>query len=64
MTLVDEVKQPGTYAVKFDGSALASGVYFYRLSGVPAARRDLVPTCGRDGQTGEFVQTRKFILLR
>ncbi|MGA9118492.1 MAG: T9SS type A sorting domain-containing protein, partial [Bacteroidota bacterium] len=30
-TLVNEVKQPGTYSVQFDGSHLASGVYFYRL---------------------------------
>ena len=30
-TLVDEQKQPGTYTVTFDGSGLASGVYFYRL---------------------------------
>jgi hypothetical protein len=30
-TLVNEVKQPGTYTVQFDGSALASGVYLYRL---------------------------------
>jgi hypothetical protein len=29
--LVNEVKQPGTYAVTFDGTALASGVYFYRI---------------------------------
>ena len=30
-TLVNEVKQPGTYTVQFDGRSLASGVYFYRL---------------------------------
>jgi glycosidase len=30
-TLVDEVNQPGTYRVQFDGSKLASGVYFYCL---------------------------------
>jgi photosystem II stability/assembly factor-like uncharacterized protein len=30
-TLVNEVKQPGTYTVEFSGSNLASGVYFYRL---------------------------------
>jgi hypothetical protein len=30
-TLVNEVKQPGTYTVQFDGSGLASGIYFYRL---------------------------------
>ncbi|HTY12455.1 MAG TPA: choice-of-anchor D domain-containing protein [Bacteroidota bacterium] len=29
--LVNEVKAPGTYSVRFDGSGLASGVYFYRL---------------------------------
>jgi hypothetical protein len=31
-TLVNEVKEPGTYAVQFDGSNLASGVYLYRLT--------------------------------
>jgi hypothetical protein len=30
-TLVNGVKQPGTYIVEFDGSRLASGVYFCRL---------------------------------
>ena len=30
-TLVNEVKQPGTYTVQSDGSNLASGMYFYRL---------------------------------
>jgi photosystem II stability/assembly factor-like uncharacterized protein len=30
-TLVNEVKEPGTYTVQFDGSNLASGVYFCRL---------------------------------
>jgi hypothetical protein len=30
-TLVDEVKEPGTYIVEFDGSNLVSGMYFYRL---------------------------------
>ncbi len=29
--LVDESKNAGTYEVRFDGSGLASGVYFYRL---------------------------------
>jgi photosystem II stability/assembly factor-like uncharacterized protein len=31
-TLVDEVKAPGTYVVRLDGSGLASGTYFYRLT--------------------------------
>jgi hypothetical protein len=30
-TLVDEEQAPGMYEVKFDGSQLSSGVYFYRL---------------------------------
>jgi hypothetical protein len=29
--IVNEVKQAGYYSVDFDGSNLASGVYFYRL---------------------------------
>jgi hypothetical protein len=31
-TLVDEMKAPGTYEVRFDGSGLASGVYIYRFT--------------------------------
>jgi hypothetical protein len=30
-TLVNETLKPGTYEVTFDGSALTSGVYFYKL---------------------------------
>ena len=64
-TLLNEVKEPGTYTVKFDGAGLASGVYFCRLSVSPLARRDLViPARRDDGQAGDFVQTRKLLLLR
>jgi hypothetical protein len=31
-TLVNELKQSGTYSVHFDGTGLTSGVYFYRLN--------------------------------
>ncbi|MBS1517088.1 MAG: S8 family serine peptidase [Bacteroidetes bacterium] len=31
MTLVNEIRQAGNYDVNFNGSSLASGVYFYRL---------------------------------
>ncbi len=31
-TLVNEVKNAGSYEATFDGSRLASGVYFYRLT--------------------------------
>jgi hypothetical protein len=43
-TLLNEVKDPGTYTVRFDGSRLASGVYFYRLQagGFVATRRLLL----------------------
>jgi hypothetical protein len=30
-TLVDELRTPGTYSVRFDGAALAGGMYVYRL---------------------------------
>jgi hypothetical protein len=34
-TLVNENKPAGTYRVPFDGSRLASGLYFYRLQAGP-----------------------------
>ncbi len=51
--LVSGFKEAGTYTLQFDASHLPSGVYFYRLSAVPA-----------DGQGKPFVQTRKMLLLR
>jgi hypothetical protein len=45
-TLVDDMEEPGEKRATFDGSALASGVYFYRL------------------RAGDFVQTRKLVLVR
>jgi hypothetical protein len=44
--LVDEKRDAGVYEVRFDGSALASGMYVYRL------------------KAGDFVQSRRFVLLR
>ncbi len=43
-TLVNEVKQPGTYVVTFNAAHLASGVYYYRLfsNGSVASRRMIV----------------------
>lgn len=32
-TLVNEVKNPGSYIVEFNANTLSSGTYFYRLEG-------------------------------
>ena len=45
-TLVNEVKQPGTYTIRWDASNMASGAYFYRI------------------QAGDFLQTRKLLLIK
>jgi len=45
-TLVNETKSAGRYAVDWNATGVASGVYFYRL------------------QAGDFVETRKLLLLR
>jgi lysophospholipase L1-like esterase len=64
-TLVNEKKSTGTYTVTWNAAAtIPSGVYFYRLSVVPSARRDLVPTDGRDTQAGNYTKTKKLVLLR
>jgi hypothetical protein len=44
--LVQGEQEPGYHEVKFEGSGLSSGVYFYRL------------------RAGDFVQTRKLLLVR
>jgi len=45
-TLVNEIQDAGSHDARFDGSGLASGVYFYRLI------------------AGEYVATKKFVILR
>ena len=52
-TLVNETKQPGEYEIEFNASTLSSGVYFYQLKVVPFGR-----------QAGEFISTRKMILIK
>ncbi len=45
-TLVNSEKAAGNYSVEFNGSNLASGIYFYQL------------------KAGNFVQTKKFVLMK
>ena len=52
--LVNEMKAPGSYEVRFDATGLASGVYFYRLTARPTD----------SGQAGTFVQTRKMVVVK
>ncbi|MBI4810167.1 MAG: T9SS type A sorting domain-containing protein [Ignavibacteriales bacterium] len=49
-TLVNEKKEAGRYEVEFNASNLSSGVFFYRLSA--------------SGRAGDFLSTKKFILIK
>lgn len=52
-TLVHEQKPAGTYEITWNAANLPSGVYFYQLKATPVG-----------GQTRNFIQTKKMILLR
>jgi hypothetical protein len=61
MTLVNEEKQPGVYEVEFSAKSgpassfeyPASGIYFYQLRATP-----------NGGQAGNYIETKKMILLK
>ena len=52
-TLVNDEKPAGSYELNWDAANLSSGVYFYQIKATP-----------NGGQAGEFVQTKKMILLK
>jgi hypothetical protein len=62
--LVERTQTGGRYQVEWNGARFPSGVYFCRLSVVPSARRDLVPTEVRNGHTKGYMETRKILLLK
>ncbi|MDP3150183.1 MAG: T9SS type A sorting domain-containing protein [Ignavibacteria bacterium] len=51
--LVNEMQSAGSYNIPFSANGLASGTYIYRLQVYPTG-----------GGAGEFVQTKKMILLK
>ncbi len=52
-TLVNGQREAGTSSVAWDGSGLASGIYFYRLQATSA-----------DGRAQSFTETRKLLLIK
>jgi len=75
--LVNGEAEAGYHDVQLDAGGLASGVYLYRLqvrgsdfplSGVPPAaefrERGIAPPRDSNAGTGDFVQTRKLVLLK
>jgi hypothetical protein len=53
-TLINEKREAGQYSVQWNARDLASGVYFYRLYAHPTDVK----------QTGDYIQTKKLLLLR
>lgn len=51
--LVNEEKPAGTYELNWNAANLPSGVYFYQMRATPVG-----------AQAGDFIQTRKMILLK
>ncbi|MGH2575080.1 MAG: T9SS type A sorting domain-containing protein, partial [Ignavibacteria bacterium] len=52
-TLVNENKIAGTYTEKFDGTGLASGIYFYKIEVISTSSADI-----------EFKETGKLVLIK
>jgi hypothetical protein len=59
-TIVSEELSSGYYLQQWNAIAMPTGVYFYRLSVAPLARRDLAPT----DQVDEMCETKKMVLMK
>ncbi|MBN1397067.1 MAG: T9SS type A sorting domain-containing protein [Bacteroidetes bacterium] len=64
ITLAEEVKYPGEHSVEWNAQDYPSGVYYYRLSVVPATQQNRVSAYSRNGQSGIFTETKKLVLLK
>jgi hypothetical protein len=60
-TLVNESQQPGIQEVRWNRKSNPSGVYFYRLKACP--ERSSEPAEGRSRRAGEFISTRKMVVV-
>jgi uncharacterized delta-60 repeat protein len=60
-TLVNETQQPGIHQVRWDRKTNPSGVYFYRLTACP--ERSPESPEGQSRRAGEFVETRKMVVI-
>ena len=54
VTLVNEIKDPGYYKIKFYAGNLSSGVYFYRL----------VVSSPNPMTAGDYIAVKKFVVLK
>ncbi|MGB4852618.1 MAG: T9SS type A sorting domain-containing protein [Ignavibacteria bacterium] len=54
VTLVNEIKDPGYYKIKFYAGNLSSGVYFYRL----------VVSSPNPMTADDFVAVKKFVVMK
>jgi photosystem II stability/assembly factor-like uncharacterized protein len=65
--LLDGEMEAGNHTVRFDGTGLSSGVYFYRLSVRPTLEGqagDPSTGSGSRAESREFIQTRELLLLK
>jgi Tol biopolymer transport system component len=63
-TIMAQMLTAGTYSVEWNAANHSSGIYFCRLSVMPLAQRDLVPTEDRNGRTAGRIQTIKLVLQK
>lgn len=58
------LKVAGVHKVRFEGSVLSSGTYFYRLQARPLWVGQAYPMPPASGEAGNFTQTRRLLLLK
>ncbi len=65
-TLINEIKEPGSYEVKYEGNGCTAGIYYYKLYTTESSNNganDLVSLPEHPGKKFKLIDTKEVLII-